>query len=94
MRKLGVLQVQDFWEPTSHTTKDFEGKFCKLRGSSPEIEEISRQLIGAIQEAEGPYREGEPDPNNWSWSSCDLTGGTFVLPNKAIYSLLLLASTT
>lgn len=85
--------MQDFWEPTTHTTKDFEGKFSKLRGSSPEILEMARQLFGAIQELSSPCRESQPDPDNWFWSFGDLTGGTFVLPNKATYAVLLPVST-
>lgn len=56
--------------------------------------ELSHQLIiSAVQEVDGPYRGGEPDPDNLFWSPGIPTRGSFVLLNKTIYSLLLPAST-
>lgn len=67
MGKLGALRVQDLWEITTHT-KNFGDKFSRLRGVSPEILELSHQLIEVVQEVDGPYQGGEPEPNNWFWS--------------------------
>lgn len=89
MSKLGALKVKDVWDVDTFVPRDFEEKFRRLRDISPEMTDLARQVIATIQSAEGAVEVMTLDPNNWFWSNGDLTIGTFVLPNKKTYLILL-----
>lgn len=47
MSKLGALIVQDLWTEKSEP-KDFSEKFSRVQGLSPEMVDLTQQLISSI----------------------------------------------
>lgn len=90
MGKSGALHVQDFWESSTQTTKDFEGKFGKKGEPYQGLWTLLDNLIEQFRKPKALV-EGESKILKIGFGPLKtLLGGSFVLPNKIVYTLLLL----
>lgn len=89
MSKLGIMWAQDFWDNSTHAVKDFEEKFRRIQGLTPELDTTTHQLITTTQGVDGICGKLVPDLDKWIWTSGDPMAGTFSLLNKTTYLLLL-----
>lgn len=89
MSKLGVTRAQDFWDNSTQVVKDFKGKLQRIRGITPELGTLTRQLLIAIQSVASTCGKTDPNPDLWIWTTGDHLAGTFVLQNKISYQMIL-----